>query len=86
MDTADLTEYRSLSTLNAHGTLGLITLAADVFLCVVTGSTKVASVRPGENVSMISSVEFRKSDIFLKAVFALVLDTLLRWTRGSLRR
>ncbi|KAH6709016.1 SacI homology domain-containing protein [Leptodontidium sp. 2 PMI_412] len=54
----DLAEYRTLSPLPIHGTLGLITINNDVFLCVVTGATKVASVRPGETVEKIFGVEF----------------------------
>ncbi len=42
----------------ARGTLGLITLHNDVFLCVVTGSEEVATVRPGETVQKIFAVEF----------------------------
>jgi hypothetical protein len=63
---ADLSEYRTLNPLPVHGTLGLITIDNDVFLCVVTGAaTKVASVRPGETVDRIHGVEFyclNKSD------------------------
>ncbi|CAL3961944.1 unnamed protein product [Diplocarpon coronariae] len=55
---ADLGEYRSLSPLPVRGTLGLITINRDVFLCVVTGAAKVASVRPGETVEKIFGVEF----------------------------
>jgi hypothetical protein len=55
VDTAD---YRSLSTLSVHGTLGLITVNGDVFLVVVSGASKVASVRPGETVLRIHSVSF----------------------------
>lgn len=61
LEAADLGEYRSLSSMNVHGTLGLITLHGDVFLCVVSGASKVATVRPGETVQRILSVEFRKS-------------------------
>jgi len=56
--TADLSDYRTLSPLPVHGTLGLITIANDVFLCVVTGASKVATVRPGETVEKIYGVEF----------------------------
>ena len=42
----------------ARGTLGLITLNNDVFLCVVTGSEEVAKVRPSETVQKIFAVEF----------------------------
>jgi hypothetical protein len=54
----DLSEYRTLSPLPVHGTLGLITINHDVFLCVVTGAARVASVRPGETVDKIYAVEF----------------------------
>ncbi len=54
----DLSDYRTLSPLPVHGTLGLITINNDVFICVVTGTTKVASVRPWETVERIFGVEF----------------------------
>jgi hypothetical protein len=56
--TTDLSDYRTLSPLPVHGTLGLITIAHDVFLCVTTGASKVATVRPGETVEKIFGVEF----------------------------
>src|SRR5271170_7869521 len=52
----DLRGYRTVIT--AKGTLGLITLNNDVFLCVVTGSSEVATVRPNETVQKIYAVEF----------------------------
>lgn len=55
----DLTLFHSVAT--AKGTLGLITLNNDVFLCVITGSEIVATVRPGELVHKIFAVEFCKS-------------------------
>jgi len=55
---ADLSDYRTLIPLPIHGTLGLITINNDVFLCVVANATKVASVRPGETVERILKVEF----------------------------
>ncbi|KAL2072745.1 hypothetical protein VTL71DRAFT_12088 [Oculimacula yallundae] len=58
ISSVDLSDYRTLSPLPIHGTLGLITINNDVFLCVVTGATKVASVRPGETVEKIFAVEF----------------------------
>lgn len=54
----DLKSYRSLAT--AKGTVGLITLNNDVFICVITGSAEVATVRPGETVQNIFAVEFCK--------------------------
>ncbi|KAF2842898.1 hypothetical protein M501DRAFT_993676 [Patellaria atrata CBS 101060] len=58
LTSTDLSEYRSLSSMSVHGTLGLITVNNDVFLCVVSASSKVATVRPGETVQRILSVEF----------------------------
>ncbi|KIX00270.1 uncharacterized protein Z518_10409 [Rhinocladiella mackenziei CBS 650.93] len=52
----DLTHFHSVTT--AKGTLGLITLNNDVFVCVITGSEEVATVRPGETVQKIYAVEF----------------------------
>lgn len=51
-----LDEARLLGS--GHGTLGLITLNGDVFICIVTRSTQVGTVRPGETVQRIESVEF----------------------------
>ncbi|KAF4555326.1 SacI-like domain-containing protein 2 [Elsinoe fawcettii] len=55
---ADLTDFRSLTSLAIHGTLGLVTIGSDIFLCVVNGANRVATVRPGENIQQITSVEF----------------------------
>jgi len=55
----DLLHFRPVAT--AKGTLGLITLNNDVFVCVITGSEEVATVRPGETVQRIFAVEFCKS-------------------------
>ncbi|KAJ5157574.1 Inositol-1-4-5-trisphosphate 5-phosphatase 1 [Penicillium canariense] len=52
----DLAGYRSLGA--GYGTLGLITLNEDVFVCVVTGSSQAATVRPAETVSRIDNVDF----------------------------
>ncbi|CUS07201.1 unnamed protein product [Tuber aestivum] len=54
----DLDGYRPLSSQPCVGTLGLITLNLDVFLCVVTNARQVASVRPGEGVFRIHAVNF----------------------------
>lgn len=54
----DLSDYRSLSSLSVYGTLGLITVNNDVFLCVVSSATKAATVRPEETVQRINAVEF----------------------------
>lgn len=54
----DLSEYRTISY-SVHGTLGLITVENDVFLCVVSGTTQAATVKPGETIQKILSVDFR---------------------------
>lgn len=54
----DLSDYRALNSVNAHGTLGLITVDAHIFLVVVNGASKVATVRPGETIQRIHSVGF----------------------------
>lgn len=58
LNSLDISDYRSLSPLPVHGTLGLITINNYVFICVVTGASKVASLRPGETVERIFGVEF----------------------------
>ncbi|KAK6528858.1 inositol polyphosphate 5-phosphatase, variant 2 [Orbilia ellipsospora] len=56
---ADLSDYHPMgSALPCRGTLGLISLNRDVFICVVTGASLVATVRPGETVYRIHAVEF----------------------------
>ncbi|KAK4995401.1 Inositol-1,4,5-trisphosphate 5-phosphatase 1 [Elasticomyces elasticus] len=65
LDDVNLENYRQLNTLGVLGTLGLITVNHDVFLCVVNHASKVAEVRLGEIVMRINSVEFycvNKSD------------------------
>jgi hypothetical protein len=59
LDSVDISDYQAISPLPVLGTLGLITINNDVFLCVVTGATCVAVVRPGETVQRIHAVEFR---------------------------
>lgn len=57
VDGADLQQYKTIDY-SVYGTLGLITIDNDVFLCVVTGAKKAATLRPGENVQQILSVDF----------------------------
>ncbi|WPH03674.1 Hypothetical protein R9X50_00655700 [Acrodontium crateriforme] len=57
-ESQDMKDYRSLSSLNVQGTLGLVTINGDVFLCVVTASSKAATVRPGEAIQRILNVDF----------------------------
>ena len=58
LGSVDLSEYKTISY-SVYGTLGLITIDNDVFLCLVSGTTKAATVRPGETVQKILSVDFR---------------------------
>jgi hypothetical protein len=63
LETAQLDGYKTLRTevLNyrVHGTLGLITLNNDIFLCVVSSvSPRPITIRPGETVRRIESVDF----------------------------
>jgi SacI homology domain len=67
---ADLSGFRQLNSLQVHGTLGLITIENDVFLCVITGANRVANVRPGETVNRIHAVEFCKLKSFGDATCA----------------
>ena len=39
----DLTDYRVIRTSGVHGTLGLININADVFLCIISGAVRVAT-------------------------------------------
>ena len=55
-DALDFVGYRSAGA--AQGTLGLITLNNDVFLCTVTSSVQVAHPRPGESIQKIQAVDF----------------------------
>jgi hypothetical protein len=54
----DFAGYRTIGI--AQGTLGLIALNGDVFLCTVTVASQVATPRPGETVQKIQSVDFCK--------------------------
>lgn len=56
LEAVDLEGYRLLGY--GYGTLGLVTLNEDVFVCVVTSSSQAATVRPGETVSRIDNVGF----------------------------
>lgn len=58
LGTVDLADYVTVHPQGVHGTLGLISVDADVFLCVISGAVPVALVRPGEHVQRIKSVNF----------------------------
>ncbi|TPX16651.1 uncharacterized protein E0L32_003592 [Thyridium curvatum] len=53
-----LSDYRPLTPRPIYGTLGLISIDRDVFLCVITQASRVATLRPGETVERILTVEF----------------------------
>ncbi|KAI0383936.1 SacI homology domain-containing protein [Hypomontagnella monticulosa] len=53
-----LGDFRPLTPRPIYGTLGLISINQDVFLCVITQASRVATVRPGETVEKIASVDF----------------------------
>ncbi len=58
LNAIDLSRYRNLFHSGAHGTLGLININTDIFLCVISKAVRVATVRPGEYVQRIQAVEF----------------------------
>lgn len=53
-----LSEYRPLTSRPIYGTLGLISVNRDVFLCVITHASRVSTLRPGETIERILAVEF----------------------------
>ncbi len=53
-----LADYRPLTSRPIYGTLGFIALGRDVFICVITHASRVATLRPGETVERILSVQF----------------------------
>ncbi|TWU78378.1 inositol polyphosphate 5-phosphatase [Metarhizium rileyi] len=53
-----LKDYRPLSPRPVYGTLGLIAANGEVFLSVITRSTRAANIRPGETVERIVTVDF----------------------------
>ncbi|KAL8694146.1 MAG: hypothetical protein Q9218_001143 [Villophora microphyllina] len=58
LDSIDLSAYRWFRASGIHGTLGLINVGTDIFLCVISTAIRVATVRPNEHVQKILSVEF----------------------------
>ncbi|KAK4230550.1 putative inositol-1,4,5-trisphosphate 5-phosphatase [Podospora fimiseda] len=55
---AILDDYHALTPRPIYGTLGLISIGRDVFLCVITQASRVATIRPGETVERIDAVQF----------------------------
>ena len=58
LDNTDIDQYDNVRSIDVHGTLGLINIAEDIFLCVISGSVRVATVRPYETIQRITSVDF----------------------------
>ena len=57
LDDVDLVHSQVLCP-KGFGTLGVVSFDKDLFLCVITAASPVASVRPGELVQRILAVEF----------------------------
>lgn len=53
-----LKDYRRLTPRPVYGTLGLISINGEVFLSIITHAVRAATVRPGETVERIASVDF----------------------------
>ena len=73
LDATDLTDYRELHTSTVYGTLGLINVKTDIFLCIITGATQVAEVRYGETVQRITSVDFCPYALHVDVAFVMSL-------------
>lgn len=73
LDATDLADYRELHTSTVHGTLGLINVKTDIFLCIITGATQVAEVRYGETVQRITSVDFCPYALHVDLAFVMSL-------------
>ena len=54
----DLSGFKPLCALKVHGTLGLAKINSDIFICIISSAARVATVRPGEDVQRIVSVDF----------------------------
>ena len=74
LDDVDLTDYTLLRPTSVHGTLGLINVNSDIFMCVITGAVQVAEVRLGEHVQRITSVEFCQSLGLLNSIICKITD------------
>ena len=57
LDDLDITKSKALCT-SAYGTLGMINIGSDIFICVITAASSAAVARPGEHVQRILAVEF----------------------------
>lgn len=76
LDSVNLSDYKRLTSQPCFGTLGLITLGGDIFICVITSAREVATVRPGETVLRIHAVQFRGFPVDISAALPLTLIRL----------
>lgn len=61
----DLTDYRVLQASGVHGTLGLINIDADVFLCVISGAIRVATgMHPSRAIVFSMPGHFSSSKVY----------------------
>lgn len=58
LSNVDLSDFRPVTPVAIRGTIGAISLHNDIFIGIVTGSSHVATLRPGETVQRIHAVEF----------------------------
>ena len=58
VESLDLSGYRPARYSKAVGTLGLINIGTDIFICTITSAFEAANVRPGERVLRIGTVGF----------------------------
>ena len=66
---------------SAHGTLGVISVGRELFVCVITAASSVALVRPGEPIQRILAVDFCSHPRHGPSAFTAVSDALqIAWT------
>lgn len=72
-DEKQRTGYKAISRSKIHGCLGIINIEEDVFLCVISATSKVAEMRPGETVNRILAAEFHclSRDIWDSELYAI---------------
>ncbi|KAH6634362.1 SacI homology domain-containing protein [Chaetomium sp. MPI-SDFR-AT-0129] len=87
-----LADYRPLTPRPIYGTLGLISIERDVFLCVITQASRVATLRPGETVEKIEAVQFfclnsaEYDDVVALDPYEMDSDVLPPYSQGLGRR
>ena len=76
LDSVQLSDYRPVQPKDVFGTLGLININVDTYLCVITAASLVATVRPGEEAQRIDAVEFCEHCMTLGPVDVLMQSRL----------